>query len=167
MPEHTSEEVTVGTVVEYDPDPSRHAPRWCREGTAIAVRSLDRPLIFLDTYWGGGGDQHVLQGNELATIRPLFHLDDYDELAWSHGVRDKWLTYAPEDRQRITSQHGLQSRYFIKKGARPSLVTQIENARKRLEEAEQDARSAANAVTWRQQELADLEQRIRNGADHA
>lgn len=134
-----------GAVVRYQPDPSRHSPTWCREGTAVIN---DQGAAF-DTYWGSGSDSHRLTSDELATAEVLFLLEDFDELdRHAHGTKDKWETYHPDDRRLITSQHGLQRRYFIRKGADPSLTTQIDNARRRLDEAHEELASAARRVEW-------------------
>jgi hypothetical protein len=142
-----------GTVVRYTPDPSRHDPRWCREGYAIA----DSDGVLLDTYWQSGGDSHRLLPVELATVEVLFHLDDYDELdRYSKGSPPQWQTYHPNDRRRITSQHGLQARWFVRKGATPDLSTQIANAEDKVREAEDEVRCAQQRLDWKRQDLAAL-----------
>lgn len=158
----TTEFVSAGTVVKYTPDPSRHDPRWCREGTAIAIQWPTK-VVLADTYWYTMSDAHILNEVELATIEVKFHLDDYDELKDTYGTRDRWLRYAPADRKRISSQHGLQERLFIRKGAEPDLPTQIENARVAVAEAEHELRMAEGRVTRRREELGELEQRLRDG----
>lgn len=144
-------EFTQGVVVRYTPDPARHDPRWCREGMAIA----DERGLLIDTYWGCGQDRHIVRGDELETVEVLFHLDDFDEL----GPRSKeqWKTYAPDDRQRVTSQHGLQERLFIRKGAEPDIATQIANAEEKVRQAEYDAESAGRHLDWAREDLAKLQ----------
>lgn len=141
-----------GTVVHYIPDQSRFEPRWCREGMAIAD---DRGHL-IDTFWISGSEAHVLNAAEIATVEALFHLDDYDELdRWRPDVR-LWETYAPEDRQRITSQHGLQQRLFIRKGAQPDLATKIANAERKVAVAEAKVKSAQWDLDWARRELSEL-----------
>jgi len=145
-------EVKPGTVVRYKPDPSRHDPRWCREGMAIA----DERGLLIDTYWGSGQDAHILRGAELEGVEVLFHFDEFDELdRWRPNVQE-WETYAPADRQRVTSQHGLQQRLFIRKGAEPDLATQIANAEEKVCEAEYNVESANRRLEWAREDLAKL-----------
>jgi hypothetical protein len=144
-----------GTVVRYTPDPTRFDPRWCREGTAIA----DQHGRLVDTYWASMAEAHIVTDAELPSVEALFHLDDYDEIArWQHDS-ERWLTYHPDDRQVITSQHGLQKRWFIRKGAQPDLGTKITNAEERIREAESKLRSAEHELQWRRDELARLQAR--------
>lgn len=144
-----------GTVVRYTPAPrfeGDHQPRWCREGTAIA----NGHGLLVDTYWGSGSTAHIVRDVEQRSVEVLFHLDDYDELdRWRSDV-NKWSTYAPQDRQRITSQHGLQQRLFIRKGAVPARATMIENARAKVAEAEAEVSSAQRRLEREQEDLAAL-----------
>ena len=154
--EKAQHEGAEGRVVRYLPDQSRHDPRWCREGMAIS----DHMGRFIDTYWVTGSDAHVLNPVELATVEHLFWLDDYSELD-TRGGRFKpreWETYAEEDRQHITSQHGLRVRYFIRNGAQPDLPTQIANAEARVERAEEDVRSAQWQLERAREALSELRQ---------
>ena len=145
--------VRPGVVVRYTPDPSRHDPRWCREGTAIA----DARGLLVDTYWGSGSDSHLLLAVEIETIEILFHLDDYDELdRYARGTSDLWATYHPDDRKRVTSQHGLQARWFVRKGSVPDLSTKIANAEEKVREAEASVRSAGWRLEWARIDLAGL-----------
>lgn len=142
-------------VVKYTPDPTRHDPNWCREGVAIAS---DPNMILTDTYWGSGTDAHILTPTETATAEVLFNLDDYDQLprnAW-----DTWTQYAEADRGIVTSQHGLQRRLFIRKGAKPDWATMLENARDKVEAAEREVRHATSLLTYARRELADLEAQV-------
>lgn len=143
-----------GTVVRYTPTRERHDPRWCREGTAIA----NEQGVLVDTYWCSGGDSHVLRrDDELASVEVLFHIDDYDELdRYGRGTPAVWETYHPDDRRRVTSQHGLQARYFVRKGATPDLETQIANAREAVREAEAEVEGAERRLERRRDELAAL-----------
>jgi hypothetical protein len=144
-------EYLPGTVVRYQPE---RGDRWCREGTAIVQ---DNGAL-LDTYWGSGGEAHRLTAAELATAEVLFRLSDYDELdRYKRGSADVWKTYHQNDRQRVTSQHGLQARWFVRKGAQSDHATRVENAREALREAEHEASSAERRVAWRREELAQLE----------
>jgi hypothetical protein len=142
----------VGDVLSYVP-----AEYHCREGMAI-VHEGGRVL---DTFWGtGGGDRHSLTAAELATAQLQFRLDDYDELdQYKPESPSIWQTYRPDDRHQITSQHGLQSRWFVRHGATPDLPTQIRNAEEIVESAESAVRSAQSTLKWRQQELVELRER--------
>ena len=158
MSEQSTEiDYTPGTVVRYAPDPSRHDPMWCREGLAIAEkRRHDGRVVLADTYWGSGSETHIVRDDEMASIEVLFHLDDYEELdRWRPDVQ-RWKTYAPEDRQRITMQHGLQQRLFIRKGAQPDMPTQIANAEEKVREAERAVESAEWRLEWARKDLAAL-----------
>jgi len=149
----TSHGYRPGTVVTYIPDPSRHDPNWCREGMAIANANGD----LLDTYWGSGSEAHRLLPVEVATVEVQFHMDDFDELdRWRPDV-SKWMSYAPADRQRITHQHRLQQRLFVRKGAQPDLDTQIANATVKVREAERAVESAQWHLEWARKDLAELE----------
>lgn len=138
-----------GDVVRYRP--SQHH---CREGMAIAEERSGRIMLF-DTFWASSGDRHVLTHDEIATAELEFRISDYDELDQSHrSMSGVWKKYAPADRQTITSQHGLQHRYFIRKGAAEDWPTQIDNARQELEEREREADSAQRRVEWAREDLA-------------
>lgn len=152
---NTRTDFKPGDVVRYEPleRPSRH----CREGMAIAEARLDGVVLF-DTYWRTSGDRHLLTYDELGTSEVVFNLDDYDELDQSrHGAADTWRKYSPDDRQVITSQHGLVRRFFIREGAQPGLTTQIENAREAVVEAERKLSSAQFSLDCARRDLARLE----------
>lgn len=157
-PRHSAEfDVRPGVVVRYKPDPSRHDPRWCREGMAIA----DSAGVLFDTYWQSGNESHRLLPVELATIELLFHMDDYDELdRCSQTTKGLWATYHPDDRHVVTSQHRLQFRWFIRKGARPDIDTQIENAEEKVRECESRVESARQQLEWAQHDLDALNNRV-------
>lgn len=152
----TKTEFKAGDVVRYETltMPSRH----CREGWAIARTRDDDSVYLLDTFWGSG-DTHVLTDEEIATAELMFNLADYDELDRyrSHESRAKWETYRPADRETVTSQHGLQVRWFIRKGAQPDLATQIDNARQGVADAYEKLRSADFGVELAWAELKRLE----------
>jgi hypothetical protein len=152
--EKAQHEGALGQVVRYLPDQSRHDPRWCREGMAIS----DHMGRFVDTYWTGGVDSHVLNADEQATIEHLFWLDDYREVRTpsGRGTLSEWETYAKEDRQCITSQHGLRVRYFIRNGAQPDMSTQIANAEERVRAAEEAVRSAEWGLENARRRLSEL-----------
>lgn len=119
--------------------------------------------VLVDTYWQSGSEAHVLNAVELTTIEHLFWMDDYRELDRYHrGTPAEWETYAETDRQRVTSQHGLQARYFIRLGAQPDLPTQIENARAALRDAVERQRSAERRVDDAGRRLDDLLAQLRN-----
>lgn len=152
--ESTRTEFKPGDVVRYDTGMDRH----CREGWAIAEARLDSVVLF-DTFWGTPGDRHLLTYDELGTAEVVFNLDDYDELDQyrRHKSAATWKTYRPEDRETVTSQHGLQVRWFVRKGAEPDLQTQIENACEAYVEAQSKLRSAEADVRYAWQVLAELE----------
>lgn len=134
-----------GDVITY-----RSEERHCREGMAVVARQQA-----FDTFWSGGGDRHLLTADELATAELLFNLADFEELDSNsrHMSEAKWNTYATEDRQLITSQHGLQKRWFIRKGAEPSWEQQIANAREKLGKVTCAAESAIRQVGYAQADL--------------
>ena len=137
-------------VYHYDVDGSRH----CREGVAVEQRG-----VLFDTFWGAGDSySHRLTETEAKTAEFLFDTDEYRELdRYSRGAPAEWRTYAPKDRGAIPSQHGLRCRYFIRKGARPDMATQIENARQKVADAENALHSAETRLRWAREELAALE----------
>jgi hypothetical protein len=147
-----------GDVVKYLPD-ARFERWWCREGTAIGNVGQDGSTLLVDTYWGAhGSDPHVLTTTEIAGAELVFNIADYDELdQYASYSAEKWARYAPADRREITSQHGLQRRYFVRRGAREDLPTQIANARERVDDAESEVRVAQHNLDWRRRELAALE----------
>lgn len=129
--------------------------RHCREGSAFVT---DRGVF--DTYWRpyGDGESHRLTERELQTAEARFNVNDFDALdLYSATSRPTWETYHPDDRGRISSQHGLQEALFVRRGAQPDLATQIENAREALAVAESKLRSAEWDVEMRRRDLADLE----------
>ncbi|SIE37803.1 Uncharacterised protein [Mycobacteroides abscessus subsp. abscessus] len=144
-----------GDVVRYTP-----STNWCREGIAIAQDQLNtrngiQRHVLLDTYWHLGTETHVLEDNEAATAEFMFNLADYDELErYSHESPRKWEKYAPDDRQLITSQHGLQKRWFIRKGAKPDWATQIENARQVVTDRKRNLDFAQSDLRWANEDLA-------------
>ena len=149
---------TAGDVVRYEPDGGN---RWCREGMAVAQLRGDGEgrIVYIDTYWAGMSGSHILTAAEATTVERLFNVGDYDELprGCRLGSADKWAKYAPADRQVVTSQHGLQRRWFVRKGASEDHATQVENARVRLAEAESKLRSAQWSVESAQRDLANIE----------
>lgn len=152
-----------GDVVRYEPDPSRHDPRWCREGMAIA----DGRGVLFDTYWGSGSDNHRLNDAEIASAEPLFNLADYDELdRYDRSAKGIWETYHPDDRRFVSSQHRLQFRRFIRKDATPDVATMIANAEERVREAEAEVASAQRRADWTRADLAALLTRPTPPAEH-
>lgn len=144
-----------GDVISYTPKDGHH----CREGLAIVSQSptVDESRAH-DTFWAGFGDRHLLTADELATAELIFNVTNYLELDGNsrHINETKWNTFAVADRQVITSQHGLQKRWFIRKGAEPSWQQQIANARERLDEAICAADSAVRSVGYAHAELSIL-----------
>lgn len=145
MPEHTFQ---PGDVVHYTP-----ADRWCHEGIAIARERFGCVVLF-DTYWGSY-QPRALTDAEAATAELAFRLDDYDELQLysSHANAAEWEKYAPADRQLITSQHGLQKRWFIRKGAVEDWPTKIANAQAVVDDAVAALNTATSRLRWAQEEL--------------
>lgn len=136
-------------VYDYEVDGSRH----CREGVATE----ERPGVFLDTFWNGG-DRHRLTETEAASMKERFDTDDFDELDRNKfDAEARWMRFAPADRQTITSQHRLQARYFVRRGAAPDLATQIENAKQKVTDAEHEVERSASRLKWAQADLAALE----------
>lgn len=124
---------------------------WCREGIAEVTKYGVR-----DTYWGDH-DATPLSEAEKATAVLLFDSVDYDELdRYSSSSQHRWEQFHPDDRKKTTEQHGCYVRRFVRKGTNPDLRTKIENARLRLEEAEQELRSAQWRVENRKRELEEL-----------
>lgn len=147
----TKTEFKPGDVVRYDTGTERH----CLEGMAIAEARLAGVVLY-DTYWRTPGDRHLLTYDELATAEVVFNLDDYDELTERESAA-RWEMYKPADRERVTSQHGLVVRCFIRKGAEPDLETQIEYARKVVEDAAHKLASARRSLDAAFRDLAELE----------
>lgn len=137
----------------YDYETLDRPNRWCREGVAV---ELDGGRL-IDTFWAGIGSSHQLTEAEVATAVLRFDTDDFDELdEYKQHSKATWNTYAPEDRETITSQHRLRSRLFIRKGAKPDLPTQIENASAELERLRGEAAMAQRRVEWAHDALAKL-----------
>lgn len=136
---------TDGDVLGYTPE-DRH----CREGQAVVVNGR-----VLDTFWSLGTETHHLTVEELESAILRFNTGDYDELdQYARESPAKWLTFDPKDREQITSQHGLQSRWFIRKGAEPSVETMRSNIVAELDEAIRAAESATRRVEWKREDLA-------------
>lgn len=152
-------ELRENDVVRYDPPPktgllSGTDPTWCIEGMGVVrPRPSDGALWIVDTYWGGGGSEHVF---ELEQVDPvvLFNLDDYDELP--RGQAWRWERYAPADRGLITRQHRLQRVLYIRKGAVEDHTTIVENAHERLRKAEEEQDYAQRRVENCQRRLDEL-----------
>lgn len=143
-----------GDVLTYRPDPSRHDPNWCREGMAI----VNAEGTAFDTYWASGSEAHRLQADELTTAEVIFNIGEYEELDGNrHGIRRTWETYREDQRQVVTSQHRLQARFFVLKGAQPDLDTQVMNARAALEKAREELVSAGRAIEWCTADLTRLQ----------
>lgn len=140
--------MTAGDVYTYTPD-QHH----CTEGLAIE----DERGRIIDWYWGNSRDAMFdkIVSRDAADLNLVANLGDYD-LTPRDG-RESNREYAPEDRLVITSQHGLQRTYYIRKGAIPDLATKIENARADLRDAESAARSAQFRMERAQDTLARLE----------
>lgn len=141
-----------GDVVRYEtltrPD------RWCREGTAIAVKQ-GGVVRLLDTYWCLGTETHVLTTDEAATAEFRFNLNDYDELdVYDRGAPAKWERYAEADREVVTEQHGHRRRWFVRKGAVEDRETIVANAAATVDKRERELEVAQDRLAWARQELA-------------
>lgn len=137
-----------GDVLRYRPE-RHHA----REGTAF-VRDDGRAY---DTFWSADGSDmysHALTAQELDTAEAKFNVDAFDELdRYAPGARSKWETYNPDDRARVTMQHGLQEVLFVRRGAAPDMPTQIANAESRVAEAVAEVDAADRRLRWARDEL--------------
>ena len=132
-------------VFDYDVDGSRH----CREGVATGEENG-----LFDTFWGVSGERHRLTEAEAESARLRFNTDDFEEVGrYSKGVPSEWAERHPDDRETIPSQHGLQQRWFIRKGSQPDHATRLANAQQSLEEAESALRSAESRVLWAREDV--------------
>ncbi|SII06995.1 Uncharacterised protein [Mycobacteroides abscessus subsp. abscessus] len=150
MPDRDAYRPGPGHVVSYTPSNT-----WCREGIAIVQDriQLNGRYLMLDTYWGDT-EPSALSDAEADTAELMFKLADYDELdRHSHSSKANWEKYAPADRQLITSQHGLQKRWFIRKGATPDWHTQIGNALGVTAAAALGLGRARQQLDWANQDL--------------
>lgn len=141
-------------VYDYDVSGSRH----CREGVAAD----DRGDGFLrDTFWGSGyGDRHVLRGEEAQSARLRFDTDEFEEIVGRRGAPSAWTDRAPGDRQTLTSQHGLEVRWFIRKGSQPDRATRLENARQKVADALSAVRLAESSLRYAEGSLAAIEHEV-------
>jgi len=144
-------EFKPGDVLSYVPK-GAFEPWHCREGKAL----VDERGRAWDTFWQFDG-QHLLSAEELADAEVVFNVNDYEALdVYAGGSRLLWETYHPDDRGRVTSQHGLREALFLRRGAKPHLATQIENAQALVEKAESELQSAENRLKWRREDLDGL-----------
>jgi len=139
--------MTTGDIYTYTPK-NNH----CTEGLAIE----DERGRLYDWYWGSSRDSMLdkIVSRDAADLEFVANLNDY-ELTARDGLESN-KDYAREDRLVITSQHGYQRTYYIRKGAKPDLPTKIENARQRIIEAEAGLRSAEFKLQWAQEDLVAL-----------
>lgn len=138
--------MSAGDVYTYSPK-EHH----CIEG--LAIENEHGKII--DWFWGGDVVGNQVVSPDAEDLTRIANLNDY--VLTPRSGRESNVDYAPEDRLTIHSQHGLQRTHYIRKGARPDRTTKIENARRRLEDAESKARSAQHQVEWAQRELDLLE----------
>lgn len=132
----------------YHPD-----SHWCNEGIAQA----DDKGRLIDTYWGiDASPECELSRKERESAVFFFNPEFYDMLPDAKYSEENWEKFAPSDRERVTSQHGLQVRYFVRKGAKHHLATQIENAKRKLEEANMELRNAKYRADRAENDLAEL-----------
>lgn len=136
-----SAQVRAGDVIRYEPKST-----WCHDGYAIARTRRDGSVALYETYWSSGGDDNIVAPE---AYEVLFNLDDYEE-----KPPYVWETFAPADRQYIPKHSGYHTIHLVRKGAKPDLTTQIENAHERLAEAEHAVRAAEHNRDWRRSELA-------------
>lgn len=148
--------IRAGDVLRYHAS-ERHA----REGWAF-VRwggpGAIRPLLAFDTFWGydGAYSGHLLTEDEVASAEVVFNVEDYRRVTYEPEGRE-WEDYHPDDRAEIPNQHGLGRDLFIRPDALPDLGTQIENARKKVEEREYELRSATDRLAWAREDLTRVE----------
>jgi len=142
-----------GDVVRYM---SERPDRWCREGLAV-TKKIGGQTRLVDTYWEMYDPwvSHVLTDDEMATAEHLFNVSDYRALTGSEERR--WKEYRPEDRQEITSQHGLVRTLYVRIGSEPDVATKVQNARDDVAEAEEAVRSAESRLDGARRWLAHLE----------
>lgn len=136
-------------VYTYDIEGTAH----CKEGWAVETEDG----LLLDTYWSS--DRSHLSKGEITSAKFRFDTDDFEEIEHhrGRGTPPEWLRYAPEDRNYISSQHGLSTRWFIRKGASPDLATELANQHYAVEEAESELRAAQSKLSWERNKLAELE----------
>lgn len=137
--------VHPGDVYRYEPEST-----WCRDGWAIAEKRPDGRVVLADTYWLT--DRVVVTP---ANPEFQFNLRDYDEI-----THREWERYAEADRRYIPKHAGLSTVYLVRKGARPDLATEIEAARERVADAEQEVGIAEFRLRIARSELAALEERV-------
>jgi len=120
-------------VFRYTVEGSNHA----REGWAVEIGPGD----FRDTYWSS--DRYRLNVREVETLEFQFDTDDFEKIKgdYGSGIPPRWTEYAPKDRARIPSQHGLRPTWYLRRGSSPDLDTQIEAQRSVLEREETNLRS--------------------------
>lgn len=140
--------MSEGDVYTYTP-----AQRHCAEGLAIE----DERGRLYDWFWGSSRDSMLdkVVSRDTADLELIANLNDYELTPL--GGRETNRNYAPEDRLVITSQHGLQRTYYIRKGSKPDLATKVANARAYLATTESELRSAQFRVQRAQEELSELE----------
>lgn len=147
---HPRQSWSAGDVLSY-------VPWWhhCREGVAFVWDDG----VARDTFWRHTDTSaERLTESELATAELRFNVNDYEALdLYAHSSRPTWMTYHPDDRGRIPSQHGLQEALFLRKGSKPDPSTQIANAQAAVEEAESELRSAEHRLERCRQDLAALQ----------
>lgn len=142
LPRPTERAWAPGDVLDYTP-----RDRWCHEGIAIVLENGR----LADTYWGSS--PNVITAAEAETARLRFRRSDYREV----DSESEWLTYAPADRQSVSSQHGLQRTFYVRVGAEPDLATRIANAREAVAEAQGAVDSWMARLDRRREDLAKLE----------
>ena len=122
----------------------------CTEGIA----AVEENGTLNDTFWGSAYD-NPLSETERATLELYFDSADFDEIKHSLA-QQKFEKFHPDDRRRVTSQHGLQGRYFVRKGAKEDIATQIKNTEAWIEQATAELRSAERNKQRAEEWLAQL-----------
>lgn len=137
-------------VISYVAEGTKH----CREEMALVSLVYSGKVVAKDTYWHLlCSESHRLTEDELATATVIFNRDDYIMLdRVDRNRRAIWETYRPQDREKMTAQHGLVADYFLKKGAVPDLEVQIENQRRRINTTQSTL--ASIKIELREQEQA-------------
>ena len=151
---HDAVQIIPGAYYTFDRD-EHH----CVEGIVYADLVRSEGIVLRDTFWGPRGSTTFMVGHnhlseaERASLRLLFNPDG----GWREATRnDVPEDFDPDDVRRVTSQHGLQKKVWIRDGAQPSLAIRIFNAQERLREARSAAESAICTVEHHAMEVARL-----------
>ena len=125
----------------------------CRDGVAIVkYDNRQKKHHYIDTYWLSGSDSYV--SPDLEKVELVFNLRNVKPV-------DKWVyeQYDKVDRYLLSSEHGYRKTYYVKKGAKPSLSQQIENAYEEQNEARRELDSAISSYRWATEKVTKLEEK--------